>query len=142
MPTVFTRILEGEIPARFVWKDATCVAFLSIAPLLPGHTLVIPRAEVDHWLDLDAATMGHLTAVARDVGKAQMHAFRPAKIGLMIAGLEVRHVHLHVTPIDDVRDLDFARQDPHATAVDLDAAAARIRESLAALGLGPRPPAA
>ena len=140
MPTVFTMILKGELPARFVWKDATCVAFLSIAPLRPGHALVVPQVEVDHWIDLDAATMDHLTAVARDIGKAQMHAFGPAKVGLMIAGLEVRHVHLHVVPIDDVKDLDFARQDPHATAVDLDAAAERIRSSLAALGLGPAAP--
>jgi histidine triad (HIT) family protein len=134
MPNVFTKIIAGEMPARFVWKDAVCVVFLSIAPLRPGHALVVPRKEVDHWLDLDDRTMAHLTQVAKSIGRAQMHAFKPAKVGLVIAGLEVRHVHLHVVPIDRVADLDFARQDPDVTAVDLDRAAERIRESLRAMG--------
>jgi diadenosine tetraphosphate (Ap4A) HIT family hydrolase len=136
MPTVFTKIIAGEMPARFVWKDAVSVAFLSIAPLRPGHTLVVPRKEIDHWLDLDDRTMAHLTQVAKSIGRAQMHAFKPEKVGLVIAGLEVRHVHLHVVPIQKVSDLDFAKQDPDVTAVDLDRAAERIRESLRAMGFG------
>ena len=135
MASIFTKIIDGEVPARFVWKDDVCVAFLSIAPLRPGHVLVVPRKEVDHWLDLDDGTMAHLTRVARSVGRALMHGFRPEKVGLMIAGLEVRHVHLHVVPIREIVDLDFARQDPNATAVDLDRAAERVRGSLRALGL-------
>jgi histidine triad (HIT) family protein len=107
---------------------------MSIAPLRPGHTLVVPRKEVDHWLDLDDRTMAHLTRVAKSIGQALMHGFKPAKVGLMIAGLEVRHVHLHVVPINEIVDLDFARQDPNATAVDLDRAAERVRESLRAMG--------
>jgi histidine triad (HIT) family protein len=134
MPSVFTKIIAGEMPARFVWKDNLCVAFLSIAPLRPGHTLVVPRKEVDHWLDLDDRTMAHLTQVAKSIGRAQMHAFKPAKVGLTIVGLEVRHVHLHVVPIDKIGDLDFKNQDPDVTAVDLDRAAERIRESLRAMG--------
>jgi histidine triad (HIT) family protein len=134
MPGVFTKIIDGEVPGRFVWKDDVCVAFLSIAPLRPGHTLVVPRKEVDHWLDLDDRTMGHLTQVAKSIGRALMHGFKPAKVGLIIAGLEVRHVHLHVVPIDSVGDLDFRHQDPNATAVDLDRSAQRIRESLRAMG--------
>ena len=134
MPSIFTKIIAGQIPARFVWRDDVCVAFLSIAPLKPGHTLVVPRKEVDHWLDLDDRTMGHLAQVGKTIGRALMHAFRPAKVGLIIAGLEVRHVHLHIVPMDDVGDLDFAHQDPNATAVDLDSAAGRIRESLRAMG--------
>jgi histidine triad (HIT) family protein len=134
MATVFTRIIQGEIPGRFVWKDDLCVAFLTIAPLRPGHTLVVPRKEVDHWLDLDDATTAHLMKVAKAIGKSLLKGFKPAKVGLVIAGLEVRHVHLHVVPIDRVSDLDFARQDPQATAVDLDASAELIREGLRALG--------
>lgn len=66
LASVFTRIIEGELPGRFVWSDDRCVVFLSINPIRPGHTLVVPRQEVDHWLDLAA----HLTAVSRSVGKA------------------------------------------------------------------------
>jgi histidine triad (HIT) family protein len=135
MPSIFTKIIAGEAPGRFVWKDDTCVALLSIAPLRPGHTLVIPRKEVDHWLDLDDRTMAHVTQVAKTIGRAQMHGFQPEKVGLIIAGLEVRHVHLHVVPIMKIQDLDFARQDPNATAIDLDRAAERIRQSLRAMGI-------
>ncbi len=134
MSSVFTKIIAGEMPAHFVWKDNVCVAFLSIAPLRPGHALVVPHKEVDHWLDLDDRTMAHLTEVAKSIGRAQMHAFKPTKVGLIIAGLEVRHVHLHVVPIDKVGDLDFAKQDPDVTAVDLDRTAVRLRESLRAMG--------
>jgi histidine triad (HIT) family protein len=134
MPTLFTRIINGELPGRFVWRDAQCVAFTSIHPLRPGHTLVVPRAEVDHWLDLDAGLAGHLMTVAQAVGKAVAMAFKPVKVGLMIAGLEVPHVHLHVVPIISVHDLDFANQDVNAKPADLDRAAAQIRQALHTLG--------
>ena len=134
MASVFSKIIAGELPGRIVWKDDLCVALLSISPLKPGHTLVIPRREVDHWLDLDDATAAHLLKVAKSVGKGLMQAFKPEKVGLVIAGLEVRHVHLHLVPIHEVHDLDFAHQDPNATTVDLDRSADRIRESLRALG--------
>ena len=134
MASVFTKIIQGELPARFVWKDDHCVAFLSIAPLRAGHTLVVPRREVDHWLDLDADLMAHLTSVARIVGTALDRAYRPAKVGLMIAGLEVPHVHLHVVPIDGVGDLDFGNADPQTAPEELDRAAAAIRRALQELG--------
>jgi histidine triad (HIT) family protein len=89
---------------------------------------------VDHWIDLDDATADHLFRTAKSLGKALMHAYSPTKVGMVIAGLEVRHVHLHVVPIDGIHDLDFSRQDPNATAVDLDRAAANVRQSLRALG--------
>lgn len=130
MPTIFTRIIRGEVPGRFVYRDERAVAFLSIAPLRPGHTLVVPLDEVDHWLDLDPALAAHLVQVAQRVGKAIARAFRPVKVGLMIAGLEVPHVHLHLVPITDLRDLDFARQDKAAKAEDLDRAAEAIRAAL------------
>mgnify|MGYP006285477807 FL=1 len=135
MATIFTRIIDGELPGRFVWRDEHCVAFLSINPLREGHTLVVPRAEVDHWVDLDPDTTAHLMLVARAIGEAQMDAFAPTRIGLMIAGLEVPHTHLHVVPMDGVHDLDF---DNAATDVDpaaLDAAADRIRSALRARGV-------
>jgi histidine triad (HIT) family protein len=132
--TLFTRIINGEIPGRFVWRDERCVAFLSIHPLRPGHTLVVSRAEVDHWLDLEPDLAAHLMTVAQSIGKAVQRAFNPVKVGLMIAGLEVPHVHLHIVPVDGLHDLDFSRQDLNAKPADLDRAADAIRTTLRALG--------
>ena len=130
MPTIFTRIIEGELPGRFVWRDDVCVAFLSIAPLTTGHTLVVPRAEVDHWIDLDPDVNAHLMRVAQQVATAQQAAFSPERVGLIIAGLEVPHVHLHVVPIDGMADLDFANADAGADPDALDAAATALRAAL------------
>jgi histidine triad (HIT) family protein len=134
MASVFTKIIDGELPGRFVWRDERAVAFLTINPLRPGHTLVVPRAEVDHWLDLDPDLVAHLMAVAQSVGKAIQRAFKPTKVGLMIAGLEVPHTHLHVVPIHELRDLDFANQDKNPKPADLDRAAEAIRTALRELG--------
>ncbi len=134
MASVFTRIIAGELPGHFVWQDEQCVAFLSINPLRPGHTLVVPRAEVDHWIDLDDDAAAALMRVARIVARAQQAVYRPAKVGLMIAGLEVPHVHLHVSPIDRMRDLDFEQAAPHPGDAALAAEAARIRAVLPAVG--------
>jgi len=131
MASIFTRIIAGELPGRFVWQDDRAVAFLSIAPLRPGHVLVVPRREVDHWLDLPPDLAGHLMLVAQRIGVAVARAFPCRKVGLMIAGLEVPHVHLHVVPIDDLSDMDFARQDRNADPKALDAAAEKIRQALA-----------
>lgn len=131
MPSVFTRIIDGELPARFVWRDERAVAFLSINPLRPGHTLLVPRTEVASWLDLDGDDWAHLAAVAqRRLGPAVQRAFTPARVGLMLAGLEVPHVHVHLVPIETVTDLDFATAERDPDPVALDDAAARIRAAL------------
>ena len=78
MPTIFTRIIDGEMPGMFVWRDPECVAFLSINPMHTGHTLVVPRAEVDHWIDLDPELAAHLFQVAQTIGQAQRPALSPA----------------------------------------------------------------
>jgi histidine triad (HIT) family protein len=130
MATIFTRIIEGELPGRFVWRDERCAAFLSINPLRPGHTLVVPVAEVEHWIDLDPELMNHLTSVAHHIGRAQQKIWNPVKVGLMIAGLEVPHVHLHVVPISGVHDLDFANADPDPDADELQVAADRLNDAL------------
>ncbi len=135
MASVFTRIIDGELPATFVWRDDRCVAFLSINPLRPGHVLVVPREEVEHWIDLDPGTWAHLTEVSQRIGAALDRAYRPAKVGLMLAGLEVPHVHVHVVPIDGVHDLDFANADPDPDPAALDEAAERIRGALRDAGL-------
>jgi len=134
MTTVFSRILRGELPALFVWQDDLCAVFLSIAPLRPGHALVVPRAEVDHWIDLPADTAAHLMTVAQKIGKAQQEAFDPRRIGLMIAGFEVPHVHVHVVPIEGMADLDFSNADSRATGAALEDAAQRLRAALRAQG--------
>jgi histidine triad (HIT) family protein len=130
MATLFTKIIEGEIPGRFVWRDDRAAAFLTIAPIRPGHVLVVPIAEVDHWVDLDADLAAHLTEVARQVGRAQMTAFAPTRIGLIVAGLEVPHCHLHVIPIDAESDLSFAKADHDPSPAALDDAAERLRAAL------------
>ncbi|MCB1013998.1 MAG: HIT family protein [Acidimicrobiales bacterium] len=134
MATIFTRIIRGELPGRFLWRDERCVVFLSINPLQPGHSLVVPVDEVDHWVDLDPELVQHLTGVAQHVARAQQAAFSPEKVGLMIAGLEVPHVHLHVVPIRGVHDLDFANADTDPDPADLDRAAATLRDALRAAG--------
>jgi len=131
MATIFTRIINREIPGRFVHEDDVCVAFLTVEPLSPGHTLVVPRAEVDHWLDLDADTAAHLMATAQTIGKAIQATYEPRKVGMMIAGLEVPHVHIHVTQMNGVTDLDFKNARKDATAHELDEAAQALRNALA-----------
>ena len=134
MASLFTKIIEGELPGRFVWRDDRAVAFLTIAPLKPGHTLVVPIEEVEDWTDLDPDLLNHLTRVSQIIGQAIDAAFNPTKVGLMIAGLEVPHVHLHVSPIDTVNDLDFTNADPNASSESLGEAADRIRAALSDLG--------
>ncbi len=134
MASVFTRIIAGELPADFVWRDEVCVAFLSIRPLRPGHTLVVPRLEIDHWLDLEPGLLTHLASIAQTIGKAQMAAFRPTRIGLLLAGLEVQHVHFHVVPIREAHDLDFGNQDPNPNPAMMTQAGDSLRQELRRLG--------
>jgi len=130
MATLFTKIIDGDIPGRFIHKDDVCVAFLTIEPLAPGHTLVVPRAEVDHWLDLDSATLNHLMAVAQRVGRAIETVYQPEKVGLMLAGLEVPHAHIHVTQLNSVNDLDFATANRSPDPRELDRAAELLSAAL------------
>ena len=130
MATLFTKIINREIPGRFVYEDDVCVAFLTIEPLSPGHTLVVPRAEVNHWIDLDADTLIHLMSVAQLIGQAIEDVYEPTKVGMMIAGLEVPHVHIHVTQMNNVNDLDFALANKRATDAELDAAANALQVAL------------
>jgi histidine triad (HIT) family protein len=140
MATLFTSIINGDIPGRFVWRDDRAVVFLTIAPIRPGHALVVPIEEVDHWIDLDPDLASHLMVVAREVGRAQQAAFEPERIGLIVAGLEVPHTHLHLIPIDSEGDLSFSKADHSPDAVALDDAAERIRAALRAQGHAERVP--
>ena len=134
MASIFTRIINGEIPGRIIWRDDTCVAMIDIRPLNRGHVLVIPVTEVDQWTDLPAEVVTLCTGVAHAVGRAQMAVLSPARIGLMVAGFEVPHTHLHVVPLESMGHLDFAQADPDPDPADLDAVADLLRGALRAGG--------
>jgi histidine triad (HIT) family protein len=134
VPSIFSRIIAGELPGKFVWKDDRAVAFMSIAPMMPGHTLVVPRAEIDHWIDLEPALGAHLFAVAQQIGRAQDLEWKPRRIGMLIVGEEVPHTHLHVVPINSPDELTFAHADPSTDFDALDDAAIRLRARLRELG--------
>ena len=134
MPSIFTRIIQGEIPGRILWSDEVCIAMLDIRPLHEGHVLVIPRSETDQWTDLDSAITEHLMRVAHAVGQAQKRAIECVRVGLMIAGFEVPHTHVHVVPLDSMHDLNFANADPSVRADVLDEVAERLRGALRDLG--------
>ena len=132
--TIFTRIIEGELPGTFVWRDQHCVAFLSINPMANGHTLVVPIEEVDHWVDASPELTAHLFEVTRIIGQAQREAFQPERVGVIIAGYEVPHTHIHVIPTNEMRELSFANAAPSVERETLDAAADAIRAELRAAG--------
>jgi len=140
MPSVFSRIIAGELPGRFVWRDEHVVAFLSIEPVAPGHVLVVPVEEVDHWIDLDPPLWTRVAAVSHVIGQALGAAFDAPRVGQMIAGFEVPHVHVHVFPARELADIGFARIDSTPEPVALDDAAARIRAALRDHGHGPHVP--
>jgi len=134
MTTVFTRIIAGEIPGTFVHRDERCVAFLSINPLAPGHTLVVPIEEVEHWIDCSPDLAAHLFAVAHRIGRAQQAAFGCERVGLIIAGYEVPHTHLHVIPTHHMGQFNFANAAATVDRGEMDTAAAAIRAALAEAG--------
>lgn len=133
-PTIFTRIIDGRSPARFVWEDDVCVAFLTLEPRGPGHTLVVPREEVDRWLDVGARNFEHLMRVARLIGLAQQEEWGSDRVGLMIEGYMVPHLHIHLWPSWSPFEFHPAGIDRHADPQDLDANAVRLRAQLRAHG--------
>lgn len=130
-PSVFTRILRGELPGRFVYRQDDVAAVLTIAPIATGHTLIIPSRQVDNWLDLSGDLRDRLFAVAQWVGQAIDRAWRPERVALVVAGFEVPHVHLHLIPVSSEADISFARADPTTPGDALDAAAEKLRAALA-----------
>lgn len=133
MATIFTKIINGEIPGRFVYSDDEIVAFLTIAPMTQGHTLVVPRAEIDNWQDVEPAVFGRVMEVAQLIGKAVCKAFDTERSGVIIAGLEVPHLHVHVFPARELSDFGFANVDQNPSPESLDEAQSKIKEALAQL---------
>lgn len=130
MTSVFSKIIAGDLPGRFVWQDDVCVAFLTIAPVADGHTLVVPRAEVDRWTDLPADDFAHLMSVAQVVGQAIVAAFDAPRAGELIAGFEVPHTHIHVFPAWDMGGFDLSRANSDVAPESMDRAADAIRSAL------------
>ena len=133
MASVFTMIINREIPGRFVYEDDDVVAFLTIEPMTQGHTLVVPRAEIDNWQDIEPPVFANVMAVAQRIGKAVCKAFDTERSGVIIAGLEVPHLHVHVFPARNLSDFGFANVDRNPSPESLDEAQAKIKAALAEL---------
>ena len=141
MTTLFTRIIDGEIPGRFVWADDVAVAFATIAPITDGHVLVVPRAEIAQLTEAPDDVLGHLAVVARAIGRAQQTAWDAPRAALLVAGFEVAHLHLHVLPAWDEASLSFRNARSDVPADELDDAAERVRAALRDAGHGAHVPA-
>jgi histidine triad (HIT) family protein len=129
MPTLFTKIIAGEIPAHKILENDKYLAFLDLRPVNPGHTLVIPKQEVDYIFDMEDDLLKGLMLFAKKVAKAIGKAFPCKKVGIMVAGIEVPHAHVHLIPINSVGDLSFSKAKA-ATQEELAQAAAKIRANL------------
>ena len=134
MSSVFTNILEGRAPGRFIWRDDACFAILTIEPRTPGHTLVIPRIEVDRWTDLPEDLALHIFRVGRLIGLAQQAEWESNRVGLMYEGYVVPHAHLHVWPSWTVFEFSHTGIERNARPAALDEAADRLRSRLATRG--------
>jgi histidine triad (HIT) family protein len=133
MATVFSKIINRELPGRFVYEDDDVVAFLTIQPMTQGHTLVVPREELDNWQDIDPAKFARVMEVSQLIGKAVCKAFDTERSGVIIAGLEVPHLHVHVFPARNLSDFGFANVDQNPSTESLDEAQAKIKDALAQL---------
>ncbi len=141
MSTLFSRIIAGEIPGRFVWADDVAVAFGTIAPITDGHVLVVPRDEILQLTEAPDDVLAHLVVVAKTIGRAQQEAWDAPRAALLVAGFEVPHLHLHVLPAWDEASLSFRNARSDVPAQDLDAAAERVRSTLRTQGHGAHVPA-
>ncbi|HOP42861.1 MAG: HIT family protein [Flavobacteriales bacterium] len=129
MPSIFTRIVNGEIPCHRVAEDDRYLAFLDINPLREGHTLVIPKVEVDYLFDLEEDLLAGILPFSREVARKIEAVVPCARIGVSVIGLEVPHAHVHLIPIDGVHDMEFSRARPSFTPEQLAATAERIRNA-------------
>jgi histidine triad (HIT) family protein len=129
--TVFTRIIEGQIPGTFVYRDSLCVAFLSINPLAAGHVLVVPIEEVDHWIDMSSELSAHMFSVSHRLSLAISQAFPCSRVGLIIAGYEINHCHIHLIPTHTMEELNFANAAANVDRKTLESHAELLTQALA-----------
>jgi histidine triad (HIT) family protein len=130
MPSIFSKIVSGEIPAHKIAEDDRFLAFLDVFPLVEGHTLVIPKLEVDYIFDLDDDTFSGLQLFSKKVAKALRKAIPCKRIGTAVVGLEVPHTHIHLVPLQHVSDMDFSRPKLTLSSDQLADIAERIRREL------------
>ena len=129
MATIFARIIKGEIPCHKLAENDRYLSFLDVRPICPGHALVIPKKEVDYIFDMDDELLGGLMIFSKKVAAAIRKEVECKKVGVMVAGLEVPHAHIHLVPIRSVLDLNFANAKPVAQE-ELSALAAKIRSHI------------
>ena len=124
--TLFSKIIAGEIPSYKIAENENFFAFLDVFPLREGHTLVIPKVEVDNLFDLDESYLSEMLTFARPIAKAIEKAFKCNRCGIAVIGLEVPHAHVHLIPINSSNDLNFTQPKPKAADKDLEAAQQKI----------------
>ena len=110
MSTIFKKIIDQEIPCYLIHEDEKFMAFLDVNPLVDGHTLVIPKIEVDYIFDLEDSLLGEMMVFAKSVAAKLKSSFDCKKIGVTVVGLEVPHAHIHLIPINSIGDMNFERE--------------------------------
>ncbi len=125
MASLFTKIIKGEIPAHKIMEDEQFLAFLDINPIKPGHTLVIPKHEIDYIFDIEDDLLSDFMIFAKQVSRKISAAIPCKRIGIMVCGLEVPHAHIHLIPTDAITDLNFQNAKP-ANAKELEEIALKI----------------
>lgn len=110
MASIFTKIINGEIPSYKIAEDDKFYAFLDIAPLAKGHTLVVPKQEIDYIFDIEDELLAQMHIFAKKVARAIQEAIPCEKVGMAVIGLDVRHAHIHLVPLQEVGDLNFAKE--------------------------------
>jgi len=131
MPSIFSRIISGEIPCYKVAENENCFAFLDINPLVKGHTLVVPKKEIDYVFDIDDALLGELMVFSKKVAHAIEKVVPCYRIGVSVVGLEVPHAHIHLIPlVSGINDMNFSNPKLKLTKEEFEEIAARIREAL------------
>ena len=127
MPTIFTKIINGEIPCHKIAEDENFLAFLDIMPLAEGHTLVIPKKEIDYIFDLDDDLLAGLMLFAKKIAPALQQAVPCKRIGVSVIGLEVPHAHVHLIPLNTMNDINFTREKLKPSQEELKATAEKIK---------------
>lgn len=132
MASIFTQIMDGKLPGRFIYRDEQCAVFLTIAPISSGHALVVPRQEVARFSEASPELWSHLTRVAQVVGQAQEAAFSAPRAAILVAGFEVPHLHIHVLPAFSEHSLSFDNARTDVSSEDLDSARKTLAKAMVA----------
>jgi len=127
MPTIFTKIINGEIPCHKIAEDENFIAFLDVMPLAEGHTLVVPKKEIDYIFDLEDDLLAGLMIFAKKIAPALQQAIPCRRIGVSVIGLEVPHTHVHLIPLNTMNDINFTREKLKPSQEELKATADKIR---------------